>query len=155
MAQMSSAAHDIETPAEAAQVASPIQIAKLVERAGQAELRVGIQAGEFGSVDIRTSMAHSQFTAEISVERGELGRAMSVELPALHERLAEQRVPPANIVVQDHSYSHSGSSDLRQGTRQNQYSAPSQTSDVGTAELNPAILAMDAMESSAGLDIHI
>lgn len=154
-AQTASAAQEAESSAETVQFASPIQIAKLVERAGQTDLRVGIQAGEFGSVDIRTSMAHSQFTAEISVERGELGRAMSAELPSLHDRLAEQRVPPANIIVQNQSYSQSGSSDLRQGTRHQQYAAPSQTSDGGTADLNPAIIAMDAIDSSAGLDIHI
>jgi flagellar hook-length control protein FliK len=154
---MPSTAHDVETSAEtvAAQFVSPFQIAKLVERAGQTDLRVGIQAGEFGSVDIRTSMAHSQFTAEISVERGELGRAMSAELPSLHDRLAEQRVPPANIILQDHSYSQSGSSDLRQGTRQQQYTAQSQTADGCAADLNPAIIAMETMESGAGLDIHI
>ena len=156
-ARMSSAAHETESSVEtaAAQFASPIQIAKLVERAGQSELRVGIQAGEFGSVDIRTSMAHSQFTAEISVERGELGRAMSVELPALHERLAEQRVPPAHIIVQDHSYSSSGSSDLRQGTRQNQYATPNQNLSSGERDLTPAIIAAEAIETGAGLDIHI
>lgn len=155
LGQMPSAAHEVQSAAETAQFASPLQIAKLVERAGQTELRVGIQAGEFGSVDIRTSMAHSQFTAEISVERGELGRAMSVELPALHARLAEQRVPPANIVVQDHSYSSGGSSDLRQGTRQQQYTAPNQNLAGSETDFNPAIIAMEAMDSSAGLDIHI
>lgn len=100
-------------------------------------------------------MAHSQFTAEISVERGELGRAMTAELPGLHDRLAEQRVPPANIIVQNQSHSQSGSSDLRQGSRQQQYAAPSQTTDGSAAELNPAVIAMETMESGAGLDIHI
>lgn len=154
--QTSSSLPDAEATAEtaAAHLASPIQVAKLIERAGETELHVGIQAGEFGSVDIRTSMARSQFTAEISVERGDLGRAMAAELPGLHSRLAEQRVPPANIILQNHSSSSGGSSDLRQGTRHNQY-APAIPLGSHDTDSNPAIVAMEAMESSAGLDIHI
>lgn len=153
--QSSAVETDAISDVAASNLVSPIQVAKLVERAGQTELRVGIQAGEFGSVDIRTSMAHSQFTAEISVERGELGRALSAELPALHDRLAEQRVPPANIIVHDHSYGNSGSSDLRQGARQQQYAIPSQTIGANSADAIPAMIAMESNESSAGLDIHI
>ena len=154
--QTSSSLPDAEATAEAAaaHLASPIQVAKLVERAGETELRVGIQAGEFGSVDIRTSMARSQFTAEISVERGELGRAMAAELPGLHSRLAEQRVPPANIILQNHASGSGSSSDLRQGTRQNQY-APAIPLGSHDTDSNQAMVAMEAMESSAGLDIHI
>ena len=90
---------------------SLINSAKLVERIGEAELRLGIRAGEFGSVDIRTSMVRNQFTAEISVEHGELGRVMAAELPSLQNRLTEQRVPVANITVQNHTGSHSTASE--------------------------------------------
>jgi len=152
--QIPTSAAETEPTAATAQIVSPIQVAKLVEQAGQAELHVGIQAGEFGSVDIRTSMAHSQLTAEISVERGELGRAMSAELPALHDRLAEQRVPAANIILQDNSYSGHGSSGFQQGARQNQYAAENQGSFAENSEAIPFV-AMESLESSTGLDIHI
>jgi hypothetical protein len=152
--QIPTAAAETEPTAATAQIVSPIQVAKLVEQAGQAELHVGIQAGEFGSVDIRTSMAHSQLTAEISVERGELGRAMSAELPALHDRLAEQRVPAANIILQDNSYSGHGSSGSQQGARQNQYAAENPGSFAENSEAIPFV-AMESLESSTGLDIHI
>jgi flagellar hook-length control protein FliK len=81
---------------------SLINSAKLVERIGEAELRLGMRAGEFGNVDIRTSMVRNQFSAEISVERGELGRVMAAELPGLQTRLTDQRVPVANITIQNH-----------------------------------------------------
>jgi len=132
---------------------SSFQTAKLVERAGQTELRVGIPAGEFGSVDIRTSMGRNQFTAEISVERAELGRALTAELPALHNRLAEQRVPPANIILQERSSGNS-SGDLRQGARHNPYSHTMNLPGAGDTDALPMI-ALEAMEDSRGLDIHI
>jgi len=132
---------------------SPLQVARLIERAGQTELRVGIQAGEFGNVGIRTSMAHSQFSAEISVERGELGRVLSAELPALHDRLAEQRVPVSNIVLQDHSAG--SNSDLRQGARQNHYSQQNSTFTPEEADTRIPASAIENTGNEAGLDLHM
>jgi flagellar hook-length control protein FliK len=148
-------ATDAEATAESAasHVLSSLQAAKLVERAGQTELRVGIPAGEFGSVDIRTSMGRNQFTAEISVERAELGRALTAELPGLHNRLAEQRVPPANIILQERS-SGSSSGDLRQGSRHNPYSQAINPPGAGDTDTTP-LTALEAIEDSRGLDIHI
>jgi len=146
---------DAEATADiaASHIFSSLQAAKLVEKAGQTELRVGIPAGELGNVDIRTSMGRNQFTAEISVERAELGRALTAELPALHDRLAEQRVPPANIILQERS-SGNGAGDLRQGPRHNPYSQSMNLPGIGDAEAAP-LMAIEAMEDSRGLDIHI
>jgi len=135
-------------------VSSPLQVAKLMERAEQTELRVGIQAGEFGSVDIRTSMARNQFSAEISVERGELGRALSAELPSLHSRLAEQRLPMPNITLQDHSAGNQ-SGDFRQGTRQNQYQQPANYSGGFEPGAGVPMVAAELADASARLDIHM
>ena len=141
--------------ATALHTSSPIQVARLIERAGQTELRVGIQAGEFGNVDIRTSMARSQFSAEISVERGELGRVLSAELPALHDRLAEQRVQVSSIVLQDHSAGDS-SGDLRQGSRNNPYPQTNQSFRNQDLEATIApIFSTDSIESNTGLDLHM
>ncbi len=133
---------------------SPIQIARLVERAGQTEFRVGIQAGELGSVDIRTSMSHNQLSAEISVDRGELGRALSAELPNLHSRLAEQRVPVAHIALQDQSGGNS-SGDPRQGSAYRAYGQPDRGPANEEAEPVASVLAAGPMESSNGIDVHM
>jgi len=155
LGQSPAGATDVEATADpdASRIFSSLQAAKLVEKAGQTELRVGIPAGELGSVDIRTSMGRNQFTAEISVERAELGRALTAELPALHNRLAEQRVPPANIILQERSSGNS-SGDLRQGPRHNPYSQSINLPGVGELEAVP-MMAIEAMEDSRGLDIHI
>ncbi|HTS58695.1 MAG TPA: flagellar hook-length control protein FliK [Terriglobales bacterium] len=155
LGQLPTGVTDAEATADgaASHIMSSFQTAKLVERAGQTELRVGIPAGEFGSVDIRTSMGRNQFTAEISVERAELGRALTAELPALHNRLAEQRLPPANIILQERSSGNS-SGDLRQGARHNPYSHTMNLPGAGDTDALPMI-ALEAMEDSRGLDIHI
>ena len=150
------AAADAEPPAEVrgTQISSPLQAAKLMERAGETELRLGIQAGEFGSVDIRTSMARGQFSAEISVERSELGRAMTAELPALQNRFEEQHLPPANIILQDHSHT-GGSGDAGQGRRHQQYMQPTNIFGGDDANAAASMVAAEALETSARLDVHI
>jgi hypothetical protein len=140
--------------AAAAYPTSLIHSAKLVERIGEAELRLGIRAGEFGSVDIRTSMVRNQFTAEISVERGELGRVMAAELPSLQNRLAEQRVPMASIVLQNHTGSQSSASE-QQKPRDGQ---PAYTMNPASAREEgpmPALVALEGTTPASRLDIHM
>jgi flagellar hook-length control protein FliK len=133
---------------------SLVHSAKLVERIGEAELRLGIRAGEFGSVDIRTSMIRNQFTAEISTERGELGRALTAELPSLQNRLNEQRVPVANITVQSNAGGNSAASE-QQKPRDGQ---PVYATNIGSAReqgLMPALVALEGTAPASRLDIHM
>ena len=131
-----------------------IQSAKLLERMGEAELKLGIRAGEFGSVDIRTSMVRNQFTAEISVERGELGRVMAAELPGLQNRLSEQRVPVANIILQNHAGSHSSASE-QQKPREGQPVYAANSRIVREQNSMPAWTARETAVPESRLDIHI
>jgi len=133
---------------------SPVQSAKLVERIGEAELRLGIRAGEFGSVDIRTSMVRNQFSAEISVERGELGRVMAAELPSLQSRLTEQGVPVASITVQNHSGSSSSASDQREPRERQQQYATNLLSGRDEGPM-PALIAFEGTALASRLDIHM
>jgi flagellar hook-length control protein FliK len=133
---------------------SLVHSAKLIERVGEAELRLGIRAGEFGSVDVRTSMIRNQFTAEISTERGELGRAMAAELPSLQNRLSEQRVPVANITLQNQTGNQSTASEQqRPRDGQRMYATnPGSGREEGPMS---ALVAMEATTTTSGLDIHM
>jgi flagellar hook-length control protein FliK len=134
---------------------SLVHSAKLVERIGEAELRLGIRAGEFGSVDIRTSMVRNQFTAEISVERGELGRLMAAELPSLQNRLAEQRVPVTNITIQDHTGSNSSASE-QQKPRDGRQVYETNPAGVREQGLTTVFVAPEVTApSSSRLDVHM
>lgn len=150
------AAEDANAAVEAAALAtsSPLQTAKLVAGIERSELRMGLRTGEFGNVDIRTSLVRNQFTAEISAERGELGRALAAELPGLQHRLTEQHLPAASITVLDHS--GGGSSDSQQGSRPG-HSAPPADISANRAQQDSSlpILAVEATEATARLDIHM
>ena len=133
---------------------SALQSAKLVERLGQSEFRVGIQAGEFGNVDIRTSMARNQFTAQISVERGELSKVLAAELPSLQNRLSDQRLPNANIILQNQSSGTSAG--FGQGSRQSQTMQNTAIHHSSEGEPSPAFMnPADASSSTGRLDVHM
>jgi flagellar hook-length control protein FliK len=155
--QKSTGVAETQSHTDDAAVAYPtslVQSAKLVERIGEAELRLGIRAGEFGSVDIRTSMVRNQFTAEISVERSELGRVLTAELPSLQNRLAEQRVQVANITVQNHTGSHSTASE-QQKPRDGQQVYTANPISGQNEGLMPALVALEGTASESRLDVHM
>jgi flagellar hook-length control protein FliK len=132
-----------------------LSTAKLLERMGETELRLGIRGGELGSVDIRTSMAHNQFTAQISVERGDLGRAMAADLPNLESRLSEKSIPVGNIVLQNYAGENSGASEQQKPREQaTSFHSPATVQEENVA----APVAAPVMTSSAygsRLDVHM
>ncbi|HEY1462923.1 MAG TPA: flagellar hook-length control protein FliK [Terriglobales bacterium] len=148
------AAQDSTLPASS----GPLQSAKLVERLGQAELRVGLQVGDMGGVDIRTSMAHNQLTAEISVEHSELGHMLAANLPSLQNKLSEHQIQTANITFQNQMSGNSSQSEQRsrQGSS-SQAQTPIERIPYGEAESFSRMSASssESVETQAGLDIHI
>ncbi len=131
-----------------------INSAKLVERLGEAELRIGIRTEQFGNVDIRTSMVRNQFMAEITVERGDLGRVMAAELPILHNRLAEQRVAVGNLSIISNGDGHSGPSEGHKQKAGPQLNAMNNGNAGGDASVS-ALMAGEANTPALRLDIHM
>lgn len=141
-----------EAQAEASAAPRVLHSAKLLERVGQSELRVGLQGSEFGNIDIRTSMARSQLSAQISVERGELARALTAELPSLQHRLAEQQITTAEVHVENQFNGDSQSS----GGRQQEAPRTQSRNDFPTREDHPFWnTPLESSDVSSRLDIHI
>jgi flagellar hook-length control protein FliK len=149
--------------AEAGETSGPlpgtlVNSAKLIERMGHTEMRVGIHAGELGSVDIRTAISKHQFTAEISVEKGDLGRALTSELPGLHSRLSEQRIPFPSVTIQE--YSNGSSSNLEQRQREDRRALQTNSGATGEVSQESSSTLLDAIAASeadagSGIDLHM
>jgi hypothetical protein len=154
--QKSAIAAESQAPAEIASAYPPslVHSAKLVERIGEAELRLGIRAGEFGSVDIRTSMVRNQFTAEIAVERGELGRAMTAELHGLQSRLIERGIPEVVVTVQNHVGGQSTASEQHKPRDGRQMYSTKGENGQPDGSMTP-LVASEATTASSRLDIHM
>jgi flagellar hook-length control protein FliK len=132
--------------------ASPIATAKLVQGMSQSEFRVGMQSQEFGNIDIRTSVARHMFSAQISVEHGDMARSLTAELPGLYHRLADQQVPVGNIVIQGQSLGTS--SGLAQDAQRQSWQPQRQSAAQSPTELVlPAMT--EGFDSAGRLDIRI
>ena len=145
----------MDGPDEAVPVttSSPIS-AKFVQGMSGSEFRVGMQSQEFGSIDIRTSVARHMFSAQISVEHSDVAKSLATELPSLYSKLADQHVPVANIVIQGQSLA--SSSGFAQDAQQQQGWRPQQSH--GGASLNTDTIlpvAAEALDSQGRLDIRI
>ena len=105
-----------------------INTAQLIQRMSESELRVGLHSSEFGNIGIRTSLGHDQVAAQITVERSDLGRALTDQVPALQDKLSREHGVKTEILIQDHSAGFSGG--LDQGSRNQQQPSSQQSQAV-------------------------
>jgi hypothetical protein len=134
-----------------------VQTAHLLQRLSEAELRVGIQAGEFGKIDIRTSVSQSQISARIYVEHGELGNALAEGIQQLREKLSVEHHMDAQVELYNTGSSPSNGSDRQQHQQQRttQQNGPaSRDADTSTpkADIVPEAWSTG---TAMGLDMHI
>ena len=71
----------------APQSAPVINTARLIQNMGQSEMRVGMRSSEFGSISISTSAVRDGVSAQISLDHGELAKALAAHLPEMQARL--------------------------------------------------------------------
>jgi len=128
---------------------------QLVEKVAQSELYLGIRTGEFGNIEIRTSFDHQQVRAEISSERGDLGRTLSTELPGLEQRMREQDVPLSAVVVRQANAGAGGTLDRDPRRQQQPLSTPVRAIEASSPEPPATALQAAAWEPEGILDVHI
>jgi flagellar hook-length control protein FliK len=151
------AATEMDGPDEALPTTESLPMsAKFVQGLSQSEFRVGMQSQEFGSIDIRTSVSRHMFSAEISVENSDVAKSMATDLPALHNRLAEQQVPVAHIVIQGQSLATS--SGLAQDTQQRAWQPQAHAAvrsgeEIPVSALSPVMA--ESFNTAGRLDIRI
>ncbi len=139
-------------------IASSPLTAKFVQGMSQSEFRVGMQSPEFGNIDIRTSVTRHLFSAQISVEHGDMAKSLATELPALYSKLADQHVPVANIVIQGQGLATS--SGLAQHSQpqpwqpQSNHGSSSGNTNSSTVEAILPVMT-EGFDSTGRLDIRI
>lgn len=139
---------DTQSPA-----GSHVNTAQLVQDIGQTEFRVGMHSLEFGSVDIRTSLAHHELTAQISVEHAGIARALEHGLSGLCDRLSDQSVPLTSIVI--HNQSTSASSGQEQPMPQQKQAATQPEGAVRLPAKQTLPVVADLPVSVGRLDVRI
>jgi hypothetical protein len=90
----------------------------LVEKLGQSEMNIAMQADALGAVQVRAHLAGDQVGAAITVEHHDLHAMLSNDLSALHQALSERQLRVANLSV--HQAFSSGDAGIGGGKGQQQ-----------------------------------
>ena len=142
------AANDFAKPA------SLVHSTALLDQIGRSELKVGMRAGEFGNVEIRTQMHDQQLKAEISVEHRDLGHILSSDLPVLQQKLQHSDISLASLTVRNQSAQQGGS--FQGETRgQHQFFSTPQTGAIAGVHAESMLSSEELREGPGGLDIRI
>jgi len=73
-------------------VPGPVQIAQLINRAEQSEMRIGMNTSAFGGVEVRTVVHANEVGLVIGSERGDLRGLLTNDMPAIANTLQEQNL---------------------------------------------------------------
>lgn len=73
-------------------VLGSVQVAQLVNRMGQSEMRIGLNTSAFGSVEVRTTVRTSDVGLVIGSEKGDLHTLLANEMPAIASTLQQQNL---------------------------------------------------------------
>jgi hypothetical protein len=66
---------------------------------GETEMHVGMHSTEFGDISIRTSVSQQQMSAQISVDHGALGAAISARIPSMQEKFGNDHGVHASVQI--------------------------------------------------------
>jgi hypothetical protein len=92
--------------------AGPVQMAQMVNRAAQSEMRIGLNTSAFGNVEVRTVVHANEVGVLIGSEKGDLRSLLANELPGIANTLQQLnlRLNQVNFHQQGFAFSNQMSS---------------------------------------------
>jgi flagellar hook-length control protein FliK len=89
---LSTSAQGQALPSPAAAEQNVVNAAHLLDHAGQTEIRIEMQGGSLGGVELRAHMSGNDIGASIAVEHHDVQDMLANDLPALHNALIEKNL---------------------------------------------------------------
>jgi hypothetical protein len=134
---------------------------------GQSEMRVGMRSNEFGNISISTSATRDLVSAQISLDHGELAKALAVHLPEMQAKLGSYQAMDVRIDMNGaasgqgsgtYSSTSNNSTDDSRGERQQPAGngSSSSVSTIDQRQFSPAATTgIGQGSSSSRLDITV
>jgi hypothetical protein len=141
-----------------------INTAKLIQSMSQTEMRVGMRSNDFGNISISTSATRDLISAQISLDHGELAKALAVHLPEMQARLGGNQAVDVRIDMNGQATGQgpgtspgmsNGSADGSRGDRQQKGSATSSQSGDGFAGQRSSFAAAGLPSGEGRLDARL
>ena len=147
------------SPAESTAAAPAlIQSARVLERMGQSEMRLGLNSGNFGAIELHTHVNQDQVGASIATSHAELRAAMMAEMPSLEHAIAQHQLKLDSFNLDSRTSAQNGGSGDAAGNQ-----SPRGWTRPGTevSEFNDDMAAQEsslpqawAAPHSSGLNVH-
>ncbi len=114
----------------------PVQLAQMISRAGQSEMRIGMNTSAFGSVEVRAVVHASDVGLVIGSEKGDLRSLLANDMPAITNALQQQslRLNSVNF-MQGFAFSNNASG----GDSQQHSFVPAPRASAGSASSEAAV----------------
>ncbi len=148
------------TPAEnVPPAAAVIQSARVLERMGQSEMRLGLNSNTFGSIELHTSVNQDRVGACIATSHTDLRAAMMAEMPSLERAIAQHQLKLDNLNLDARTGTQQnggGASGNQPGSSRSSTQSADKTSEFSddTAVEQTAPLRAWAASDSGGLNVH-
>jgi len=113
----------------------PVQVAQMASRAGQAEMRIGMNTSAFGSVEVHTVVHASDVGVTIGSEKGDLRGLLTNEIPAISNSLQQQNLRLSNVSFMQ-GYASSGNPTGGDGGQQQKAFTPAPSYASSNMESN-------------------
>jgi hypothetical protein len=133
--------------------AGAVSNARLIEHLKESQINLNVRSADFGNVSIHTAIDREQLSAQISLERNDLGKALATEAEALQSKLSQEHGIRTTIQVQQQTSSFAGNSGYSQNYAPRSQ-PPSSSSAVRVESQEVATIAMPVVEAGR-LDIRV
>jgi hypothetical protein len=127
----------------------PVQMAQMLNKAAQSEMRIGLNTSAFGSVEVRTLVHASDVGVLIGSERGDLRSLLANELPAIVHSLQQQNLR-LNQVSFEQGFGFSSQTDSRSNPQPRSFTLNSAGATTSSLEFAAAESAEPPDLSNAG-----
>jgi len=144
--QAQAASGNIPREADSAPTPIVVQSARVLERMGQAEMRVGMNTADFGNLELRASVSQDRVGASIATAHAELRAALMAEMPSL-ERSMEQHQLRLDLLDLG---AHSGGGNQERGASAQQQPRSQSGGEAGFATTSSSSSSGDAVPSPEG-----
>jgi hypothetical protein len=122
-------------PPAAAALPGPVQVAQMVNRVGQSEMRIGMNTSAFGGVEVRTVVHANDVGLIIGSEKGDLRGLLANEMPAIANTLQQQNLRLSSVnFMQGFASSNNASGGESQQQQQRSFVPASASSNPAPSE---------------------
>jgi len=134
-----------------------VQSARVLERMGQTEMRVGVNSASFGNIEVRASVQQDRVGAAIATSHTELRAAMAVEMPSLERAMEQHQLRLAAFDLGAHTGSRDSGSAAQQRAP-SEFRTPSGPATLRFREAEPGqqgtVSPAWSPPYSSGLNVH-